>query len=72
MKGDYPSPKKSFPNVKMLKMKNNIDKIFDSKSFLPKNNYSNTQITSSSNFNYPVQKSNRVELNDMRILSKYD
>ena len=45
-------------------MQKNIDKIFSPKTFLsPKVN---------TGVNFPVHKSNRVEINDLNLLSKYD
>ena len=56
MKGDYPSPKNLFPSPKMNHMKFKIDKIFD-------RGYSTLRTS-----NFPIEKSNKVEIGDLQIL----
>ena len=49
-------PKHSFPSPKMVKMKYNIDKIFN-------NNFSTLRQS-----RFPIEKSNKVELSDLKSL----
>jgi len=56
VKGDYMPPKHSFPSPKMVKIKYNIDKIFNK-------DFSTLRYPS-----FPIEKSNKVELSDLKAL----